>query len=161
MLNGDGNEKGKNTLHVQYTFLISLPLFRTTTAWNFLWVTPFNKDNVACAHKIFCFLCSFLLFFHCRSFSPRWSLAFLIFSPPLYNFHVVVPVKFVSFVLYLSFLLFLCYPRKCRLKIRLFCYFFSLWKSEWQFTAKTRGCLKCDIWHGLSSRGWTDGHVGS
>ena len=160
MLNGDGNENSKRLCTSITVFSISLPLFCVTTAWNFLWVTPFNKDNVACAHKIFCFLSSFLLFFHCRSFSPRWSPAFLIFSPPLYNFHVVVPVKFVSFVLYLSFLLFLCYPRKCRLKIRLFCYFFSLWKSEWQFTAKTRGCLKCDIWHGLSSRGWTDGHVG-
>ena len=96
--------EGKKTLCTSSTlFLISLPLFRTTTAWNFLWVTPFNKDNVACAHKIFCFLSSFLLFFHCRSFSPRWSPVFLIFSPPLYNFHVVVPVKFVSFVLYLSF----------------------------------------------------------
>ena len=56
--------EGKKTLCTSSTlFLISLPLFRTTTAWNFLWVTPFNKDNVACAHKIFCFLCSFLLFF--------------------------------------------------------------------------------------------------
>ena len=104
--------EGEKTLCTSSTlFLISLPLFRTTTAWNFLWVTPFNKDNLACAHKIFCFLCSFLLFFfNCRWFSPRWSLAFLIFSPPLYNFHVVVPCSeirllcFVSHVLALSLL---------------------------------------------------------
>ena len=33
-------------------------------------------------------------FFHCRwSFSPWWPLAFLIFSPPLQNFHVVLPTK--------------------------------------------------------------------
>ena len=28
------------------------------------------------------------VFFHCRSFSPWWPLAFLIFSLPLQNFHV-------------------------------------------------------------------------
>ena len=33
-------------------------------------------------------------------------LAFLIFSPPLWNFHVVLPTKFVSFVFYLSLYLF-------------------------------------------------------
>ena len=45
----------------------------------------------------------FLIFFflHCCSFSPYWSLAFLIFSPPLHNFHVVLSTKFVFFVFYL------------------------------------------------------------
>ena len=33
------------------------------------------------------------LLFHCRSFSAWWPLAFLIFSPPLQNFHVVLPTK--------------------------------------------------------------------
>ena len=41
-------------------------------------------------------------FFHCRSFLPWWPLAFLIFLPPLQNFHVVLPTKNVSFVFYLS-----------------------------------------------------------
>ena len=134
MLKGDGNEKGKKHFARPVHFFKSLcrcfarrqhetsselhPLIKTMSH-------VLSKYFVSCAP--FCFF-----FFHCRSFSPRWSLAFLIFSPPLYNFHVVVPVKFVSFVLYLSFQLFLCYPRKCRLKIRLCCYFFSLWKSEWQ-----------------------------
>ena len=45
----------------------------------------------------------FLIFFflHCCSFSPYWSLASLIFSPPLHNFHVVLSTKFVFFVFYL------------------------------------------------------------
>ena len=35
-------------------------------------------------------------------FSLRWwPLTFLIFSPPLQNFHVVLPTKNVSFVFYL------------------------------------------------------------
>ena len=45
----------------------------------------------------------FLIFFflHCCSFSPYWSLASLIFSPPLHNFHVVLSTKSVFFVFYL------------------------------------------------------------
>ena len=55
----------KATLHVQHTFLyISLPLFCTTTTWNFqkLLSYTFYGGNVArvLAHP----------FFHCRSFSP-------------------------------------------------------------------------------------------
>ena len=38
----------------------------------------------------------FSLFFHCRSFSPWWPVEFLIFSPPLQSFHVVLPTKNVS-----------------------------------------------------------------
>ena len=51
-----------------------------------------------------CPMCSCSPFFHCRSFSLYWRpLAFLFFSPPLQNFHVVLPTKFVSFVfLFLS-----------------------------------------------------------
>ena len=41
-------------------------------------------------------------FFQCRSFSPLWPLAFLIFSPPLQNFHVDLPTKNVYFVFYFS-----------------------------------------------------------
>ena len=45
-------------------------------------------------------------FFHRRSFSPWWPLTFLIFSPPLQNFHVVPPTKNVFFVFSLSLKLF-------------------------------------------------------
>ena len=35
----------------------------------------------------------FTFFCHCRSFSPRWPLAFLIFSPPLQNFVLFLQQK--------------------------------------------------------------------
>ena len=37
-------------------------------------------------------------FFTAAHFSPWRPLAFLIFSPPLQNFHIVLPTRFVSFV---------------------------------------------------------------
>ena len=46
----------------------------------------FYGGIVVCAHEQFCCLFSCSLFFHCRSFSPCWPLAFLIFSPLLWNF---------------------------------------------------------------------------
>ena len=47
----------------------------------------FYGGIVVCAHEQFCSLCSCsLFFFDCRSFSPCWPLAFLIFSPLLWNF---------------------------------------------------------------------------
>ena len=91
----------KATLHVQHTFLyISLPLFYTTTTWNLRKVPSytFNGGNVARVLVHF--------FFHCRPFSPWWPIAFLIFSPPLQNFRVVLLTKNVSFVVYLSVALF-------------------------------------------------------
>ena len=47
------------------------------------------------------------LVFYCRSFSPWWPLAFLIFSPSLQNFHVALPTKksLLFFILCCSFLL--------------------------------------------------------
>ena len=48
---------------------------------------------------VVCVAVRFFFFFHCRSFSPCWPLASLIFSPLLWNFHVFLPTKFVSFVL--------------------------------------------------------------
>ena len=52
-----------------------------------------------CSPKILLQKCSYsLLFFHCHSFSPCWPrpcwlLAFLIFSLPQQNFHVLLPTK--------------------------------------------------------------------
>ena len=40
-----------------------------------------------------CRPCCCSLFCHRRSFSPRWPLAFLIFSPPLQNFMLFLPQK--------------------------------------------------------------------
>ena len=87
-------------------FCLSLPLFCTTTrpfcttkTSNFLVTHYFHEGIVVCAYQRFCLLCSYsLLFFHCRSFSPCWPLAFLIFSPTLWNIHVFLPTKFVSVI---------------------------------------------------------------
>ena len=61
--------------------------------------------------------CVFLfIFFPCRSFSPWWALAFLIFPPPLQNFHVFLPTKkcllcLLSLALFVApFLVELCWP---------------------------------------------------
>ena len=69
---------------------ISLPLFCTTTTWNFqkLPSHTFYGGNVV------------RVLVHCRSFSASWPLAFLIFLTPLQNFHVVLPTE--SFLGYLS-----------------------------------------------------------
>ena len=112
MLGGEGNENGEKTtialiskkasLHVQHTFFVhffALPLFarlRSETSRNFL-VTRLWRNFRTCSCSLF--------FIHCRSFSPWWPLAFLIFSPALKNFHVVLPTKNVSFAFYLSLLL--------------------------------------------------------
>ena len=71
------------TLHVCYTFLyISLPLL--LHGYNVkLPSYTVNGGNVVRAHKKN-FMCSCShFFFHFRSFSSCWSLAFLVFSPPL------------------------------------------------------------------------------
>ena len=47
-------------------------------------------------------MCSCSLFFRCHSISPWCPLAFLIFSPPLKHFHVILPTKLVSFVFFIS-----------------------------------------------------------
>ena len=98
MLNGDDNENSKKligfiskttTLHVQHNYFL-LHFFAV--------VTRFMEE------MSYVFTNNFLLnlhFVYCCSFSPYWSLAFLIFSPPLHNFHVVLSTKFVFFVSYL------------------------------------------------------------
>ena len=109
MLSGEGNENGekttigliskKATLYVSTLFCAYLcPCFarlQGETSRNFL-VTRFMEE----IQHVFLFT-----FFHCPSFSPWLPLAFLIFSTPLQNFHVVLPTKYVFFVFYLSLLL--------------------------------------------------------
>ena len=71
-----GHNQQKTTLLMQHTFLyISLLLFCMTTTRNFQ-VTCFIKEEIL---YVFFHVC----IFHCRSFSPWWLLAFLIFSLPL------------------------------------------------------------------------------
>ena len=95
MLSGEDNENGekttisliskKTTLHVQHTFLVHffavvLHDHKAKLPETFLLHVLWRKCRTCC--------CS--LFFT-RSFSPWWPLGFLIFSPPLKKFHVVLP----------------------------------------------------------------------
>ena len=116
MLSGEGNAgerwktaigliSKKATLHVQHTFLyISLPLFCTTTTWNFqkrLSYTFYGGNVVRVPVHFFSLPLIFTLHW--------WPLAFLILSPPLQNFHVVLPTK-KCLLCFLSLALNLCRP---------------------------------------------------
>ena len=86
------SQQRKNTLHIQHTFFVHFfcrcfaRLQRETSQLHFLW-----RKCRMCSCSIFSF---FLLV--CRSFSPGWPLAFLIFSPPLQKFLFFPPTIFVS-----------------------------------------------------------------
>ena len=99
MLSGEGKENYENTigligkkatLHVQHTFCTFLCLcfarLQRETSRNFP-VTRFMEEMPLRL---------------CRSFSPWWPLAFLIFPPPLQNFMLFFQRKNVSFVFCLS-----------------------------------------------------------
>ena len=102
MLSGEGNDNGektticliskKATLHVQHSFFVHF----FTVAWH-----DYNEKlpETSWLHVLWrkCRTCSCSLFFHCRSFSPRWPLAFLIFSPPLQNFMLFLQQKMSPF----------------------------------------------------------------
>ena len=111
MLSGKGNENGekttigliskKATLHVQHTFFVHF--FAVV-------LHDYNEElpETSWLHVLWrnCRTCSCSLFFHCRSFSPRWPLAFLIFSPPLQNFMLFLRQKMSPFFFSISLLLF-------------------------------------------------------
>ena len=113
MLSGEGNAgewwkttigliSKKATLHVQHTFLyISLPLFSTTTTWNFQKL--FYWGNVV--RILFHFFFSLPLIFSLH----WWPQAFFILSPALQiNFHVLPTKK--CLLCFLSLALDLCRP---------------------------------------------------
>ena len=100
MLSGEGNAgerwkttigliSKKATLHVQHSFLYpSLPLFCTTTTWNFqrfLSYTFFGGNVIRLLVHFFSLPLIFTLHW--------WPLTFLLLSPPLQTFHVVLPTK--------------------------------------------------------------------
>ena len=118
----------RTTLHVQHTFLyISMPLFCTTTTWNFqkLLRYTFNGGNVV---RVLVHFFSLPLIFTLH----WWPLAFLILSPPLQNFHVVLPTKKC---LLLSLAPDLCRPFSCwaslacRLLSLFLCIFLALYSK--------------------------------
>ena len=112
MLSGEGNVgerwttsigliSRKATLHVQHTFFVH---FFGVVLHDYnvkLPVYTFYGGNVVRVLVPF--------FFHCRSFSPWWPLAFLIFSPPLQNFMLFFQEK-KSLLSFLSLALDLCCP---------------------------------------------------
>ena len=105
MLNSDSHEKGnqinrsnqqKANLHVQHTFFVQTfavlhdtLLFCTTKTYNFLVTHYFYGGIAVFAHQKFCCLCCYSIFFHSRSFSPRWLQAFLMF--------ITAAIKFLCF----------------------------------------------------------------
>ena len=93
----------KATLHVQYTFFLH---FFAVVLYGHNVKLPETPQLHVLRRK--CRTCSWSHFFHCHSFSPWWPLAFFIFSPPLQNFHVVLPTK--KCLLYLSLALAVCRP---------------------------------------------------
>ena len=98
MLSGEGNENGekttigliskKATLHVQHSFFVH---FFTVVLHDY----NGKLSEASWLHVLWkkCCTCSCSLFVHCRSVSPRWPLAFLIFSPPLQNFMLFLQQK--------------------------------------------------------------------
>ena len=92
---------------------------------------------------MYVFLFTFF-FFRSHSFSPWWTLAFLLIAA------IEMSIKLVSFVFYLSLQLFLCYPRQCRkskerIGFVVVVVFFLIVLVAMRFTVETRGCLKCKI----------------
>ena len=92
---------------MQHTFLyIFLPLFCTTTTWNFqkVFSSTFYGGNERVPVHFFSLPLIFTLHW--------WPLAFLILSPPLQNFHAVLPTKKCMFC-FLSLALNPCRPFSC------------------------------------------------
>ena len=117
-------------------------------------------------------MCSCSLFFryHRDSFLSRWPLAFLIFTPPLWNFHVILPKSLVSFVfssIALAHYLFstsrqtLELSRKKESALLVLFFISEIPGGSQRFNAKRRGYLKCKIspqltWRGGQTYGRTD-----
>ena len=128
-----GERPKKKTTTIQHPFFyISLSQLsqRETSQQHVLWRKCCMSSQKILFALLLVLLFAFIL--HCHSFLPRWLLSFLIFSPPVQNFHVVLPTKFVSFVFYLSLFFSLSFsslsPTFLVFSIFLFVYIPNLWK---------------------------------
>ena len=138
MLSGEGNQNGKKTkigliskkatLKVPHTFFVHF------------FAVVLHDHNVKLPeaswfHVLWrkCRTSSCSLFFHCRSFSPRWPLAILIFLAPLQNFILFLQSKNASFVFSISLQLFFPLSFACLspyflfFSVFLFVYLPNLW----------------------------------
>ena len=97
MLSGEGNENGQKTTTGLISNFARAAHFFCTFLCRYLHDYNVKLPETSQLHVSWrkCRRCSCYLFFHCRSLSPWWPLAFLIFSPPLQNFHVVFPTTFL------------------------------------------------------------------
>ena len=144
MLSGEGNagERWKTTIGLiskKATLLVQkcstlflyicLPLFCTTSMWNFqklLCYTLFGGNVVRVLVHLF-FSLPLIFTLHCS------QLAFLILSPPLQSFHVVLPTKKMFPLFFISgsgslspffSLSFAGLPRTFSVSLSLFCFIF-------------------------------------
>ena len=110
MLSGEGNENGEKTTiglisQKKNNFARAAHVFCTYLCRCFARTQRETSKFHVLGRK--CPTCCGSLFFT-RSFSPWWPLGFLIFSPPLKKFHVVIPTNSsLSSALALSVALFL------------------------------------------------------
>ena len=82
-----------------------------------------------------CGTCSCSVLFRCRSFSPWWPPAFLIFSPPLRNFILFLQQKWLLCFSYLALALFLVELRWTVALLSLFlCLSLYLFSKLWNMT---------------------------
>ena len=101
MLSSEDNENGEKTkigliskkesLHVQHTFFVHF--FAAVLLHDLNVKLPEVSSLHVLWRKCRTCSCSYSLFFHRRSFLPKWPLAFLIFSPPLQNFMLFLQQK--------------------------------------------------------------------
>ena len=107
----NGNENVKKTMDVQHTLFSFLcrcfaRLQRKTSSLHILW----RKCST-----LYVFL--FAFFLHFRSFLSWWPLEFLIFSPPLLNFLVFLPTKFVSIFVCFCLFIIIIISRPCSFSV--------------------------------------------
>ena len=121
MLSGEGNAgerwkttigliSKKATLHVQHTFFVR---FFAVVLHDYNVKLP-ETSLVTRFMEEMSYVFSFNFFFHCPLIFTLhwWPLAFPILSPPLQNFHVVLPTK-KCLLCFLSLALDLCRPFSC------------------------------------------------
>ena len=96
--NGDGNENGKKKKRISRSNLQKKASTTTLEQQTFLFISfPLMLQPDTSWLHVLCLMCSQKILLPLFLFA-FFTTTFLIFSPPLKNFYVVLPRKFVSFV---------------------------------------------------------------